>query len=139
MSSHAVVTKGSSKSSKPKRVLLLTLRLPSSLLARFSSDQSIAIHEDAQDSPITMLDAAKDSTPNLKEEAETSLPTEAAPEVEVEPSPLPFANDDAPTPTAPVSKRKGPAPGSKRSASALDANGMPKQRSKPGPRKKARM
>lgn len=139
MSSQAVVTKGSSKSSKPKKVLLLTLRLPASVLTRFPSDQFIAIHEDAQQSPATTLDPPKETTPNLKEEVETPLPTEAAPEVEVEPSPLPFANDDAPTPTAPVSKRKGPAPGSKRSAPALDANGMPKQRAKPGPRKKARM
>ena len=76
---------------------------------------------------------------DVKDEVDTPLPTESTPNADVEPSPLPFANDDAPTPTVPVSKRKGPAPGSKRSAPALDANGVPKQRGKPGPRKKAKM
>jgi len=114
--------------------MVIKLRLNASLLARFATDLPVVAKQEPSDT--TTSAAPSVSTPKIKEDVSTPLPL---PEGESVPTPSAKEEEGAATPTTkPAPKRKGPAPGSKR-APALDANGLPKARSKPGPKKRKYM
>lgn len=128
--------KATPKARASSKKLNVILRLPASVLSQFPVSQT----------PVRKVSRAKQTT------ASTSTPTVKPVELEPEESQPDQADTpitkqeidvDNTTPAQGDSKRKGasgPKPGTKRSASALgEADGLPKARGKPGPKKKPRL
>ncbi|KAK7531173.1 INO80 complex, subunit Ies4 [Phyllosticta citricarpa] len=121
--------------------LLITLRLAPLDLAKFPTDQ--APQTDARSKSLSS------ATPTSTPAEQTTDPSVSQNALDAQPAPTtngttPMAidaNNAQPTPPQNGGRRKGipgPKPGSKRGA-ALTADGMPKPRGKPGPKKKPRL
>lgn len=123
MPSNAPTKPGSGKA-KSK---IITLRLPSTLLDRFPSDN---LSDDASGSKASpsVDPSTKDATPSALDD-DSKVPSTPEPNG----TPAPVDGDATPT----NGENGGPKTGAKRGAAAVD--GLPKQRGKPGPKKKARV
>lgn len=125
MPSNAPTKPGSGKA-KSK---IITLRLSSASLDRFPSDKPSDDATDSKNTPSVDL-STMDATPSALDD-DSKVPS--TPEPNGTPAP---ADGDA-TPTNGEDGLGGPKTGAKRSAAAAD--GLPKQRGRPGPKKKARV
>jgi hypothetical protein len=110
---------------KPTKSLVVTLKLPADSLTRFARQPTPTPSDEAKPSPSTPTPQIVEPTPA------DDMPAEDA------------TMNDASTPSSlapPSAKRKGPKPGTKRTAAQMEAGsnaGTPKQpKAKPGPKRK---
>lgn len=128
--------KSATKASKPCKKVIL--HLSPHLLATFPSAQPVRKASRSKPAVVSQVDspASSETHPNVEDAKLESEPT---------PAPEPSADADAaPRESTPNPlKRKGvpgPKPGTaKRSMQSLDANGLPKPRGKPGPKKRTKL